>query len=268
MRSPGVRFVPKSSNSKLSPVVRGRKRGKHYEIIPIKPHASSTYVSITATCPDTCVFKGNGCFASSGVTGRLVETLDKEASAGAGRRVLSAEADAIAAAFWNGVPQDGGKYGTSGRDLRLHVSGDVTSTYTTRLLAKATKSWLARGGGAVWGYTHRWRRIKAEEWYPINILASCETTGDVLDASKRGYATSMVVRRFEEHRAYKIEGMGTLLPCPAETSKTTCVQCRLCLRTDYLRAKRFTIGFTPHGRDKAKAVKALPILNSLFGVIG
>jgi len=232
------------------------------------PYVSATYVSIQSTCRDTCRFKnGNGCFAEAGYMGPLVRQLDR-ASEDLEPSEVSANEAALLDEF-GPVPQDGGKYGKSGRDLRLHISGDAFDEKSASLLAGAARRWRERGGGVVWAYTHSWASIPISAWGDIQVLASCETPSDVARARGLGYAPALVVRDFNgARRAYPVpEIEGRVIPCPAETHDTTCVQCRLCFDVENLRKRKFVIGFSAHGRDDEKARRRLPILNSLFGNI-
>lgn len=263
---PGVSLIPIARNRKLAPVEESRSIKGWTRFRAIGPYCAATYVSIQSTCPDVCRFKnGNGCFAEAGYMGPLVRALD-EASKGLTPALVAANEAAVIDAF-GPVPSDGGKHGKSGRDLRLHISGDAFDTESAQILAGAAERWKQRGGGAVWAYTHSWREIPVEAWGTIAILASCETPEDVKRARARGYAPSIVVRDFRgAQRAHALpEISGRVLPCPAETRNTTCVQCRLCFDVKGLKDRELVIGFSAHGRDAEKARRRLPILDSLFG---
>lgn len=266
-RRRGVSFVPISRNRKLAPVKENRIRGwMRFEAIG--PYVASTYVSIQKTCRDSCRFKnGNGCYAESGHMGPLIRDLDADTRGLSPVEVAQNEAYLLDS--FGPVPQDGGKYGKAGRDLRLHISGDAFDVESARVLAGAAQRWRERGGGKVWAYTHSWANIEVGDWGEIQVLASCETPAGVRQANLLGYAAALVVRDFRgARRAYSIpEVPGKVIPCPAETKGTTCVQCRLCLSTETLRRNQLTIGFSAHGRDAAKARRHLPILDSLFGNI-
>lgn len=268
-RFPGVLIKPKSANRKLGPVdiVRGPTLQRP-RLVPKGPFVASTYVSIRGTCDDVCKFKDSGCFADAGYTGLMVHGLDKEVK----RRKSNigvTEAAAIDALFVHGVPRDGGKYGTAGRDLRLHVSGDAQDDIAAIALSSAAMRYRARGGGVVWTYTHSWRRIVRSLWGPIQVLASVETAKDAHRARYlKGYVPALVVREFPSKKVFSIPDCDIkFIPCPAETSKTTCTQCRLCFDTDRLYKEKLGIAFAVHGRSGAEAKKKLPIFNSLFGVI-
>lgn len=261
----GAAFYEAAANRKLAPVEMQANTTERLRPVPVGPFVSSTYVSIDSTCPDSCTFKASGCYVRTGFTAQLARELDRSAAPEPGG-VIRAEVNLIDRAWparrgWpSSVPQDGAR---GGRDLRLHVGGDCPDAASARLLAAAAERWRRRGGGVVWTYTHRWREIPREAWGSISVLASCETPEDVMAARGRGYAPAIVVRRFPDRRAFYVRGIvGRVIPCPAETGKRTCVECRLCLDDRGLLERAATIAFEAHGgADGAeKAKRALPVL--------
>lgn len=275
-KADGASFVAISCNPKLAPVERvetvtgdGRPRPT-----PHRPYVSATYTSIAATCSDRCVFKARGCYASSGFASRWLSPLDVAATHKSVEQVIMAEAQLIDRSFrptgcsttapGGRVPRDGGRDGRQGRDLRLHVAGDVGSEGGARLLAGAAERWKRRGGGAVWTFTHNWRDIPADAFGPISVLASVETAGAAGLARERGYAVAVVVREFPSTRAFQLVGMADrVVPCPAETHGTTCVECRLCLDAPKLRERDIAIGFALHGRDANAVRRRLPVVREV-----
>jgi len=251
-----ARFHAKSANRKLAPVelvlFPGQPRPRP---IPRGPFVSSTYASIEATCPDSCAFKGAGCFADAGFTKIAGHKMDDAARGSTALDVIREEARLIRRAFIGGgrrgrVPQDGAR---GGRDLRLHVGGDVDSAAGARELGAAAADWRTRGGGAVWTFTHRWRTVPRAAWGPaVSVLASIERAEDVAQARRAGYAAALVVAGFERETAYPLAGARDtkLIPCPAETRGATCASCRLCLDRD-LNAMGAVIGFQAHGAGAA-----------------
>jgi hypothetical protein len=267
-RHPGVSVKAIAANRKLARVDLGKRYGKHHQLVPVRPFVAATYVDIKGSCDDSCTFKKGGCYAIGGITGKLVASLEVEAAGMTATMLAQAEADAIDEVCPRGIPQDGGRDGFQGRDLRLHVAGDASTRAGVRALARAAERWIARGGGRVWTYTHSWKRIPRSDWGPISVLASCEHPRQAREAMRRGYAVALVVRSFNGRRAYAVDGMDPLLvPCPAEMNDTTCVRCRLCLDADGLHARGRAIGFAVHGRDSGKAKRRLPLLDTLFGTI-
>lgn len=261
-RLPGAVLAQVSRSAKLSPVALV-ETGKKKRPVPQGPFCASTYVSIRSTCPDSCAFKDAGCYAQVGASRRIMKPLD-EAGVG-GFLAASNEAALIRCAFGAGqVPQDGAR---GGRDLRLHVGGDVSSRDSACELRWAAEDWLARGGGAVWTYTHRWREIPASAWGSIRVWASCESPVDVQHAHSRGYRAALVVERHPGDAMYGI-GLPTnnttptiqVVPCPYETRGVTCVKCRLCL--DAKLPMTTVIGFSAHGERRDDARRRLKVLNA------
>lgn len=269
--------IPVAANRKLAPVemqVAFRADGRQFERkrpVPQRPHCSSTYLPVKQTCPETCPFQGNGCMAEAGYTGRAVKRLEQLAEIAvrglsrldAATRLANAEARAIDSLFARGVPKHGGRDGNGPVDMRLHVSGDVTTAAGLRYLRLAIERWKRRGGGTAWTFTHAWRRLHRALWGPISVLASVETPAEAEEAWRRGYAPAMTVREFPAPRAFRVEGSSiTWIPCPAELRKATCVQCRLCLdRAGWLHENRKGIAFAVHGPESVAAKLRLPVLS-------
>lgn len=258
-------FQEKSHNRKLSPVkiVDGNKRkdGLRYEATALGPFCSSTYVSIQATCPDTCCFKRDsrgpkGCFADSGMSRLIMKRLDTTTANA--NQAIGEEVRAIDAAFAAGpVPQDGAK---GGRDLRLHVGGDAAQPELVELLCKAGERWTDRGGGAVWTYTHAWRDVSRDLWGDsISVLASIERPEDAAAVRVQGYQPAIVVDQFPNGPRVFEEAGQKYVPCPAEINpgKMTCVKCRLCLDDTVLNARGLGIAFAIHGQHHNEARAAL-----------
>lgn len=176
-------------------------------------------------------------------------------------RVTEAEAEAVDGAWTRGVPQDGAR---GGRDLRLHVGGEVSDVFGADLLASAADRFRSRGGGAVWTFTHQWEHgVDREAWGPISVLASIQDVATENAAAAMGYVPAIVLPRFPAAKAFRLRGSSRRwVPCPAETRGTTCVECRLCLDDDRLRDHHIGIAFAPHGRDADLARSRLPILTT------
>lgn len=257
-----VLFVQKSADRKLSPVELVANTTKRLRPMPRAPFCSSTYVSIAATCPESCEFKGSGCYVTEGFTGRAARRLDAAALGLSADDVTALEAEAIHRAFFRRrIPQDGAR---GGRDLRLHVGGDVGSALGASMLGGAAMSWRMRGGGSVWTYTHAWRHVPREAWGPaVSVLASCETLEDTRAARAAGYAPALTLGQFPSDRAFRPKGGASLriIPCPAETRGSTCVDCRLCIDRD-LASMGVAIGFAVHGKGAEKARRRLPVIES------
>lgn len=235
------------------------ERGKIWKrFVGVGPECVSTYVSIDATCPDSCTFKGNGCYAQAGQKHRTVGKLDRAGRRFSALEVSEGEAAALGALWQGGVPQNGRR---GGPDLRLHVAGDVSCRRGARALGDAVAALQARGLGTAWTYTHRWREIPRGAWGPILVLASCETVADAREAQRRGYAPALTVEAFGSSRAWRVAPGLRAIPCPFEArgQKPTCVECRLCLDRDLLRMGA-AIVFAVHGSQAEAAKRRLRVV--------
>lgn len=254
-----VRFELRARNGKFGPV---RDRSGWYD--PLPPFCASTSVLISVTCPATCRFKGNGCFAQAakfpipepGPDDPPVTALD----------ISLAEAEVIKREAMkrdistNNHP-DPRK--AKGLDLRLHEGGDVSCEAGARALAEAAQVWKDQGGDAVWCYTHRWEWIPRDAWGPISVFASVEEPEEIEEAAARGYPAALTVREFENgSRVFSLpETDRMIIPCPEEVDpRHHCVKCRACLDKDILGQKHAAIAFAVHGQEDKTAKKARSVL--------
>tara|TARA_R100000808_G_scaffold5835_1_gene17615 strand:+ start:2783 stop:3514 length:732 start_codon:yes stop_codon:yes gene_type:complete len=204
-------------------------------------NCSATYLS-QVTCPKTCSFLNNGCYAESGPVSW--QRPDKERV----ENPYTATSDECR--HINNLS------GT--RPLRLHVVGDAYDSVCARSLAAASKAYSERHSMPVWTYTHNWREIPREEWGDISVLASCETPVDIQEAQERGYATAIVAPNPPtEAKATKLPDGSRLLACLHETLDIPCIKCGVCMNDKRLLEKRITIVFSAHGAQKKKVQLAL-----------
>lgn len=216
----GVRVVRASENSKLGRVV-------------------ATYRT-QATCPSSCILRGNGCYAENppmrwGVTQHV--NLERVSSA----KLFRYEAKQIDEL-------------TTTTPLRLGVVGDVPRKQDALTLSHAAERYQKRGGGPVWAYTRWWKRVPRTAWGKVSVLASCDSVHQLKAARAKGYAAAVIVPEFPSKKAWKQNGF-TLIPCPSQTVGVTCEQCRLCMRDALLKRRKLAIAFEPHGAKK-NTVKA------------
>lgn len=218
-------FVPVSANSKIG-------------------MAAATYASTHATCPK-CPLKGHGCYAEQGRVGLTVRRLNDAAEGVSRLNAAKVEAQAIdTGACVPGLP------------LRLHVSGDSATTQAVRILSAAAERYMARGGGQPWSYTHAWRKVHRESWGKVSVLASIERPRDALRVIARGYAPALIVAKHASAEAYVKDGV-KWIPCPAQTLKRTCTDCRLCLDADALRRRTAGIAFEPDYMTSKRVLSVL-----------
>jgi hypothetical protein len=208
---------------------------------------STTYAA-QVSCPDTCVFRNNGCYAeSSGPIGWMTTRMNTAAAEAAATimDVANAEAESI-----RGL--------TGKRDLRLHTLGDCKTNESARTVAGAAMEHMAKFGRRAWTYTHGWMAVLRESWLGVSVLASCETVKQVRLAHARGYAAAIVVQEHpEDGKAYKSEEY-TIIPCPEQTGRAaSCAECRLCWDDQKLHARKAVIAFATHGGREGAANGAL-----------
>ncbi len=245
-------FVEKSKNIKIT--------GGEYKI-------SATYTSIKASCPNDCKLKNTTCYAQVGKVAMHESRLEDSYTP---EQVAREEANAIDSSYNGGtIPQDGYK---GGRDLRLHVSGDARTRKAARILSAAARRYVARNGGAVYSYTHAWRRVPRSMWKGVSVLASIENAREAKQARKMGYAPAIVVAPASEGwnnntgeqafpngaKAFYLEGSNTKwIPCPSITKDIPCVKCRLCMNADKLFAINAGIAFVAHGARRRGILKVI-----------
>ncbi len=201
---------------------------------------SATYVS-QDSCPSSCPLRSSGCYAEYGPLGIITRRLSK--SNKTPFQLAREEARAIDRL-------------TGDRPLRLHVVGDCRTDASAHTLAYAAKRYTKRGNKSVWTYTHSWREIKRSSWGQISVLASCDNLEHVEQARARGYATAVIVEKFTSTRTYSVLGQ-KIIPCPAQTKKITCRDCKLCWNDQRLLKRKLTIGFEAHGIGRRKALTVL-----------
>lgn len=226
---PGVRAVEVSWNKKLGLM-------------------SSTYIS-QGSCPASCVFLGNGCYAETGPMGwSITNKLNIQALRKLNPEELANNEAIVIGQLTGRLP------------LRLHVVGDCSTQRAAQTVSEAARLYSRRYNQIAFGYTHS-RNIPREAWGDVSILASCESPSQVREAWRRGYAAAIVVPKFEGTKAYSIGQGVRVLPCPEMTGLVdSCSDCGLCMNATRLLKAKLAIGFTPHGSRKERARLALPIV--------
>ena len=211
---------------------------------------SATYLS-QESCPATCPFLDNGCYAEQGNSGihtkRLAKSPINDPVA-----LAKAEVNAIQRGLvGQELPPD--------QALRLHVVGDARTIEAVRILVTGLKHWLY---GPVWAYTHAWQKVARRVWgTQVSILASCEDLTGVVKAMRRGYAAALVVTGHKSSKTYTIQtrtmGQLRVIPCPNQTLGKTCRECKLCWKDQWLLASRTVIAFAAHGSRKNTVINII-----------
>jgi hypothetical protein len=209
-------------------------------------NVATTYAS-QASCPKSCPFFNNGCYAESGFTGFTTRRLNKATTD------FTTEQD-VANSEASVIDRMSGKL-----PLRLHVVGDCATPEAAATVSAAAGRYIERGGQKVWTYTHAWRKVNRKHWGKVSVLASTESVHGIRMARKRGYAAAIVVESHPaDGKAYTLDGE-KIIPCPEQTRGLTCDQCRLCWNDESLKKRKATIAFAAHGQSEAKVVEKLHI---------
>lgn len=213
---------------------------------------SVTHVS-QHSCPLSCPFFNNGCYAENGPEGLIARRLNANSVT---------DNIEIARIESQGILLLSGK-----KHLRLHVVGDSITEEGTEFLSKAANVYMSRHNKKVWTYTHG--KTTRAVWGNISVLRSVETMEGVKEAHTAGFASAMVcdIPR-DEHG--KIIGKSIPLgdgfigiPCPHQTGKTSsCNNCGLCMNDKHLHSQKKVVLFDPHGMSAKKVRKTLSVLNS------
>lgn len=203
-----------------------------------KTDAPGTYRPVGRTCPSSCRFLGNGCYAQSGNVGIHQGRASTEIDAA----IIGAAVAMVHARL-------------TGRVARLHVSGDfgqdrINLGYVVQLnsLADAVNRATGQPFGTVvaWSYTHH---AVSPDSSGLRAMARHGIMVRVSDLAGPGGA---IVHPFADVPRLRQETGLRLAKCPAQlVESTTCASCTLCwTRPDV------GIVFDPHGSGKRAATEA------------
>lgn len=207
------------------------------------------------SCPESCPLMNAGCYAELGnagfVTRRLNGKADQAHLSKAKLRLQIAQQEA------EGIRELSGS-----RKLRVHAVGDCTSDETASIVGQAMVEHENKQGKLAWTYTHAWRDIRKRAWRGARVLASCNSVEETNEARRLGYGTSVLTPKHPSNKVYTLRGE-TIIPCPAQFKPggvrvVTCETCTLCMRGDWLRDNRMSVGFQPDRGSEKK-------LNLLLG---
>lgn len=225
MASP-VTVVQRSANKKLS---TNRK-------------VNATYSS-QVTCPKECPFRGKGCYAEIGPIAYTTIRLNKSKEL---RPTMVARYEATK------IRKLDAQY-----PMRLHVVGDCANRKSAEILAEACSEYSSKYNQVVWGYTHN-RKIPREAWGSISILRSCITVRQAETAMQANFAAALIVEEFKSNKLYPI-GRGMYgIPCPVQTGLSkSCVDCKLCMKEDFLKKHNAVILLKAHGNGRNSVIRTI-----------
>lgn len=191
------------------------------------------------TCPTTCPFYGNGCYAR----GRIFSIPRDHGKD-------DAEANAALVALIDTMPQD--------YVLRLNVSGDfltVNGSPDIAYIAACNAVATARPDVTIIAYTHAWR-VLSPDMFTFTVAASCESGADIAEAIAEGWSPVTVDPGTGQPGSLLGETVAgrRVVQCPQQKAPTrvTCASCRACAKAD-----RPVIAFVAHGMGAKKASDAV-----------
>ena len=201
--------------------------------------------SSKTTCPATCPFMGNGCYAASGPLAIHWQAITKGDRGTPLADFLQAIRSLPAGQLWR-HNQAGDLPHSGGRISRRFIRGIVAAnrgrrgfTYTHHDLTKGENLSLIR-------YANR-------NGFTVNVSTESEAAADRAIAA--GLPAVIAVPSTETRTTWRTPDGNAVLVCPAQRSDTkTCSDCQLCSDK---RGRRVVIAFVAHGTAKRKADQAI-----------
>ncbi len=186
------------------------------------------------SCPDSCIFKNNGCYADNYHT-RL--NWDK---------VTSGERGGSFKELLNNI-----KALKPGTIWRACVAGDIPSNNKGEISRTYIKG-ITEANQGLKGYTYTHNRLDIGEnisllktankqGFTVNISTESEAAAD--NAVLNSLPAVIVVKSTETRRSWFTKNKNKILVCPAQTSGINCIDCQLCQS----RPKNLIIAFLAHG---------------------
>ena len=186
------------------------------------------------SCPDSCIFKNNGCYAENYHT-RL--NWDK---------VTSGERGGTFKELLNNI-----KALKPGTIWRACVAGDIPSNNKGEISRTYIKG-ITEANKGLKGYTYTHNRLDIGEnisllktankkGFTVNISTETEAAAD--NAVLNSLPAVIVVKSTEKRLSWFTKNKNKILVCPAQTNGANCIDCQLCQH----RPKNLIIAFLAHG---------------------
>ena len=207
-------FVPKSGNKKTG-------------FMPV------TYNS-RLSCPDSCIFKNNGCYADNYHTRLNWDKVTSGERGGSFKELLSNIKALKPGTIW-----------------RACVAGDIPSNNKGEISRTYIKG-ITEANQGLKGYTYTHNRLDIGEnisllktankkGFTVNISTETEAAAD--NAVLNSLPAVIVVKSTEKRRSWFTKNKNKILVCPAQTNGINCIDCQLCQH----RPKNLIIAFLAHG---------------------
>jgi len=205
-----------------------------------------------ATCPDSCIFKNNGCYASAGFHTRLNwDKVTNKERGGTFKELLKNISSLKPGTIWRACVAG---------DIPANNKGAISRTYINGIIK-------ANQGKRGYSYTHhkldighniQYLKKANNQGFTINV--SCETEDQADNVIKNNLPAVLVVKSTERRNAWTTKNGNKVLVCLAQTSDKTCIDCKLCQQRPSPNNK-LIIAFKSHGNQAKKIDKILDDLN-------
>lgn len=186
------------------------------------------------SCPDSCIFKNNGCYADNYHTRLNWDKVTSGERGGTFKELLNNIKALKPSTIW-----------------RACVAGDIPSNNKGEISRTYIKG-ITEANKGLKGYTYTHNRLDIGEnisllktankqGFTVNISTETEAAAD--NAVLNSLPAVMVVKSTETRRAWLTKNKNKILVCPAQTSGINCIDCQLCQH----RPKNLIIAFLAHG---------------------
>ena len=191
------------------------------------------------SCPDSCIFKNNGCYADNYHTALNWDKVTRGDRGGTFKELLSNIKALKPGTIWRACVAG---------DIPSNKKGEISRTYI-KGITEANKG--------LKGYTYTHNRLDVGEnisllktankqGFTVNISTETEAAAD--NAVLNNLPAVIVVKSTETRRAWFTKNKNKILVCPAQTSGANCIDCGLCQS----RPKNLIIAFKAHGNQAKK----------------
>ena len=186
------------------------------------------------SCPDSCIFKNNGCYADNYHTRLNWDKVTSGKRGGSFKELLQNIKSLKPGTIW-----------------RACVAGDIPSNNKGEISRTYIKG-ITQANQGLKGYTYTHNRLDIGEnisllktankkGFTVNISTESEAAAD--NAVLNNLPAVIVVKSTEKRRSWFTKNKNKILVCPAQTNGVNCIDCQLCQH----RPKNLIIAFLAHG---------------------
>ncbi len=207
--------------------------------------------SSNETCPDTCPFMHNGCYAENFRLGAFWRKVSN-GTAGVGWQEFIVQVE--------NMPDNA--YGNLWRHNQAGDMPGVNTTLDTGKLAQLVKA-NAAAGMRGFTYTHKPLRSAKERkaiadanaaGFTINLSGNSPAHADTLADLQIGPVVTVLPADVQGNADLHTPAGRRIVVCPATYREdVTCASCQLCQRAE----RKTIVGFPAHGQSRAKASQAV-----------